>query len=353
MTKPRTIADVLDKLRSPNISELPPPTYSPRIYLNRKIFMAVESMSRHTADAGWQLTLGLQSAGYTLCGHDLSINHIDVPTIISMTVPDIAVIQDKREWEGKTAGNKGPFDERFKHVDYLKDRDDLFRLTVLKDAHQRPHYHKESSGEIGCHAWITYYHPKIVKHVAPFVRTKHLVRTYHTVDSEVIPDFDINYREGAILSGAISGHYPLRRQLVAKQHLLQHTDVHRHPGYQRMRCHTPHYLNLLSRYKVSICTTSKYGYSLRKIIESTACGCRVVTDLPVDDVLPQIDDNLIRVDKDATVREISMKVKEAIDTYNPEEQEYRAYRAKMFYDWRNSALRLDRDIREMRDQYND
>jgi len=384
---PRTIADVVAKLPSPPIRELPAPPYDPVPcgeepeeaglrppgkwnWHERKVGLAVESMRRHTTDEGWQLFAGLHFAGYSLAGYGLittdgwniSIRRwssaerhgdmTDVPEILEFIDPSVVVLQDKREWEGLTAG--GPYGqgyderEKFTNVEELKRRNDVFKLTVLKDAQNRPEYHRQSADEIGCHAWITYYHPKVVKHVAPFVREKHLVRTYHSIDMDLVPEYEgVERLPRCLLSGALSRAYPLRERIHKNRGSFPLVVELSHPGYHRRGCHTPDYLKILSNYRAAICTSSIYGYALRKIIEATACGCKVITDLPTDEVLPEIDGNLIRIDPDAPTAVINQVMEQAVEEYNPDEQACWAECAGM-YDYRLLGKKLAGDIESMR-----
>ena len=99
---------------------------------------------------------------------------------------------------------------------------------------------------------------------------------------------------------------------------------------------------------MAICTASIYGYALRKIIEATACGCVVVTDLPSDEVLPLIDGNLVRVRPDIPPRGMARLLLELYDGYNAERQAEFSRLARVYYDWRTSGLRLAHDIEQMR-----
>lgn len=355
MGRHRTVQETINALRSPVIRELPAPPYRPYRNLawkedHKRLFLACASMEHHTADAGWQLTLSLQDQGYKLCGRDLTLDSTHVPTILDIESPQVVVLQDKREWEGHTAGQKGS-PEKFYSVGVLKERDDIFKMTVLKDAQQRPEYHADSAEEIGCHAWITYYHPDIVKHVAPFVRQEHLVRNYHSIDREVVPRYEPYGRKGCLISGAVSSHYPLRKRLVRERGSLPDTFYRPHPGYGHKECDTPNYLKELAGHMVAVCTSSRYGYTLRKIIEATACGCRVITDLPVDDVLPEIDKNLVRVHPDDDTPMIRNIIRQCIDTYDPHRQEMFSQLTKSYYDWREAGRRLHKNITDMRKLY--
>jgi len=341
----RTVDDVINQLHSSLVTELPATEYCPTGPGNR-IALAVEAMKRHTADAGWQIMDGLRHAGYLLCGSDLTINEQNVPKIIKSTSPEVIIIQDKREWEGRTARQRGNPRLKFHNIEYLKSRNDIFKLTVLKDAHQNPVYHKDSADEMGVHGWVIYYHPKIVKHVASFVRLEHCIRTSHSIDSLQVPEFSSD-RKVCLVSGAVSTYYPLRLRIIRNYKLLPGTEYIKHPGYQSRRCVTPNFLKRLSQYKVSICTSSRYGYALRKLIESSACGCIVITDLPEDDKLPVIEENLVRIPSDISIGELGNLIKRLSESYDERKQKRIAESVKEYYDFRAVGARLSRSIEKL------
>jgi hypothetical protein len=356
----RTVQSTISNLLPPPPSicpPLPPPLYIPQPEnepTGGGICLAVESMRHHTTDEGWQVMAGLASTGYELCGAYLPINSTDVDWILDVTRPSVCVVQDKREWDVPKGDFRDPA-ARFQHIESLKERHDIFKITILKDAHQRPGYHRQSADEMGVHAWIVYYHPVIVKHLAPYVRSEHLIRTYHTVDAGLVPAYTAHGREGCLLSGALSGVYPLRNRLAkmfkGPEPPSNWTFLH-HPGYHRKGCATPAFLRTLSRFKVAICTSSIYGYALRKIIESTACGCRVVTDLPADDVLPEIDGNLTRIDPSTPSAEVVRLVESLAMDYDPVAQKRWADAALLWYDYRVMGKRLADKIELLRMTYN-
>ncbi len=358
----RTLADTIKALPSPSLPQLPAPPYTGTTG-DPKVGLAVKSMQHHTSDEGWVLFAGLEAAGYDLAGANMLTryaelgrlqgfqNLTDVRAILEMRNPGTVVLQDKREYEGRTAGPGFDRKETFTNVGALKDRNDIWKVTVLKDAHQYPEYHRNSAEEIGCHAWITYYHPTIVHHLAPWTRTQHLIRTYHTVDAGLVPNYTSDERHFCLISGArLPKVYPLRERLW-----LSELNIGRlaHPGYGRQRCFTPDYLRTLSRYKVAICTSSIYGYAIRKIVEATACGCMVVTDLPIDDVLPGIDANLVRISTDLPIPEIKVLLERLAKEYEPRRQKQFAEIAMAGYDYRVEGRRLAAAIEKLRREYND
>lgn len=349
-----TVAETLKHLPSPSFVPIAAPTYVPYVRglcdNRNRIALAVESMKRHTTDEGWQIMEGLQHVGYTLCGTRLDVNSVYVPSILNVTNPVTAVVQDKREWDVNPKDFRDK-SAKFISVESLRQRSDIFKVTILKDAHQRPPYHIASAMEIGCNAWIIYYHPRIVQHLAPYIRAEHLIRTYHSLDAAIVPPYSPEGRAGCLLSGAVSGAYPLRSMLVVKQMKLPQTTYLKHPGYHMQGCHTPEYLKTLSKFKVAICTASMYGYALRKIVEATACGCIVFTDLPSDERLPSIDENLVRVRRDATISTIIPILKKCLDVYDPERQAEFARRAIMTYDYRVQGETLAANIENMRRTY--
>jgi hypothetical protein len=352
-----TVQDVLNRFpqgRFPRIVPLTAPVYNPptNAVQRPRVALAVSSMQNHMTDEGWQLMAGLGAAGYKLCGHGEPLDGLtDVKDIVTRYNPSTLVLQDKREWDVRPGGFRSP-SARFMRASTLRPRHDIFKLTVLKDAHQKPPYHAASADEIGCHAWITYYHPQVVSRLAAFVRPQHLVRTYHTLDPAAVPPEPWAHKtQGCLLSGAVSGVYPLRAALFARSSELPDTDVLPHPGYHQRGCATPDFLRTLSRYKVAICTASIYGYTLRKFAEATACGCVVITNLPADDPLPEIDGNLIRISSEATVKEVADLVAHHVDRYDLDRQKDFALRAQQRYSYRAETARLAAEIEALRGAY--
>lgn len=345
----------LDKSTTMNLKgpTLPAPRYAPSrdTHATRKVGLAVESMRRHMTDEGWQIFDGLQHAGYELWGWNLPpYENTYVPIILSKTNPEVVVMQDKREWDTRP----NDFREkraRFNNVAALKDRHDIFKVTILKDAHQRPMYHMTSAQEIGCHAWIAYYDLDTVKSLSGFVRREHLIRTYHTIDPAIVPLYNSMHRKDCLLSGAVSSAYPLRQRLFTYAHQLPDTKVLHHPGYHMLGAATPKFVKFLSTFKVAICTASIYDYALRKIIEATAAGCVVITNLSESNMLPEIDGNLCRVPSEATVPFIADTIKRLIAEYNPEKQKYYSDCAINYYNFREEGIRLSNAIDTLRSRY--
>lgn len=363
------IDDLIKTLPERGCCDLAPPPFISVEGNFERIGLAVKSMAKHMTDEGWQLFQGLESAGYTLCGHGIETkldfqafcetyyydDLTNVAEILEHACPKTVVVQDKREWTGMTAGPGFDQRERFRNVEALAARPDVFKVGVLKDAQGDGAMHRNSAEEMGTHAWIVYYNPKIVKRLAPYVRERHLIRTWHSVDRELVPPFSKD-RDGwnvALLSGAISRAYPLRSKIALESLRggLPNVIVLAHPGYRRDGCRTPDFLSLLSEYKVAICTSSVYGYALRKLIEATACGCRVITNLPEDEVLPLINDNLVRVDSNITVERLRTLIDHHLERWDEDFQREMAKRACDWYDFRATGKRLAADIEAMRRSY--
>ena len=360
--RPYTIDELVTRLpRLNRYPELISPRYAPtykrdlmKRQVERAAGLAVASMKFHMSDEGWQLFDSMRcSSGvqrhdggflpkFRLFGRDVEDgNEVDCRVVKRAYQPEMVVVQDEREWNVRSGDFR---DERaaFENLDAFASDPEVFRATILKDAHYNPEFHIQSAAKIGVHAWVVYYHPRIVKRVAPYVRKKHLVRTYHTINADYVPAYNNVDRRGVLLSGAVSRSYPLRRRLVEQFEYgnLPGVDLARHPGYHRSGTDTYRYLEMMSKYKVAICTASMYGYALRKIIEATACGCRVVTDLPVDEVIPDIDDNLIRLHPDDATGDYLKTVHEAVASYDPERQDWLATKAKARFDFRVEGKRL-------------
>jgi hypothetical protein len=341
----RTVQDVLNAFPVKPEVPLPRPAYHARED-GSWLCLGVESMRRHMTDEGFQVVKALEWAGYRLAGKDFPIGENDVRKLVEQYHPGTVVIQDKREWMGITADRSRDPAMQFRNVDVLKERPDIFKLTIVKDAQHDSQFHREAAEEIGCHGWVVYYHPDIVCRLAPYVRRDDVVRTYHTVDREIVPAYSAD-RDGCLLSGARSRVYPLRERLW-KFSLRLRLETLSHPGYHRSGSATPEFLKILSRFKVAICTSSVFGYALRKIIEATAAGCRVLTDLPTDEVLPYIDGNLTRIDQADSIATIEGVLRQMLETYDPERQDYYSTLAKKHYDYREMGIRLASDIEQLR-----
>lgn len=342
----RTVQTVVDALPMKAESPLPRPAYHARENPSW-LCLGVESMRRHMTDEGFQVVKALEFAGYRLAGKDFPIGETNVRKLVETYNPGTVVIQDKREWMGITADRSRDPAMRFQNVEVLKKREDIFKLTIVKDAQHDNEFHRQAAEDIGANGWIVYYHPDIVCRLAPYLRKDDLVRTYHTLDRDIVPAYSPE-RKGCLLSGAISKVYPLRERLWRSHRRLPAVETLSHPGYHRKGCHTPEFFKMLSRYKVAICTSSIYGYALRKIIEATAAGCLVLTDLPQDEVLPYIDVNLVRIRGDEVTSAIEGILREMYDAYQPDRQEYYSTLAKKHYDYREMGIRLAMDIEQLR-----
>ena len=307
------------------------------------VMLAVECLRRHMSDEGWQMQIGLEAAGYGLWGrHFAGRDDLDVREILETVSPEVVIVQDKREWDPVKPGCFEK-DVAFEHSSVLASRDDIFRLTICRDAHQDPAYHRMAHEEIGCDAWIVVYDPATVNRLCPWIPVERMVRTYHSLDRNAVPPFSpVRLRDCLVSGMLLPTIYPLRER--AKQ--MGIGEYLPHPGYHANRTHTPAFLKLLSQYKVSICTASIFNYALRKIMESTACGCVVVTDLR--ETLPAIDGNLVRVSPEATTAELQDVVQRAVADYDPERQREWARLACDYYHYTTLYARLAGDIETMR-----
>ena len=349
MTSP-TVAERIASLPVAPMHPLPRPDYLPRAERTNRVLLGLECFARHMTDEGHQLQEGLAHAGYQTWGPHFENGEADVNKILAATNPGIVIMQDKREWDA-TNGACLDHTAGFRNSELLQCDPSIFKLTICKDAHTDSVYHRRASMEIGCHAWIAYYHPDIVHHLAPYTRREHIVRTWHSLNPDhVAPFLPASQRDGCIITGATSDLYPLRQRITQHARELG-IFSQRHPGYHARGSHTRVFLNLLNTFKVSVCTASKLGYSLRKLIESTAAGCVVITDLPPDDPLPAIDGNLIRISPDASLDEIAEVVEKAVRGYDEARQREYAERAIQFYDYRVRGSSLAAEIENLRRGY--
>lgn len=351
----RAVDDVIANLSAMRFDRLPTPHY---IHASGSaVALALKSFDRHMTDEGHQLQCGWEDSGVKLYGRNYPFGRdsVDAESIVTSSQAAVCIVQDRREWDRK---RPGCFDRQsgFINTRTLRGRAGLFRVTVCKDSHGDPQWTRASHRNLSPHAWLIYYHPRIVCHLAGWLRPEHCIRVYHSVDRYAVPEFSADGRDGTLLSGAVlQTIYPLRWNLRCHwrrngRHLPGVT-VRDHPGYNALGSHTPQFLRDLAKFKVSICTSSIYGYALRKIIESVACGCAVVTDLPVDDVLPEIDEALVRISPDTRPQDVFQLCRELEHSYDADYREHFARKAIEFYDWRASGCRQIDAIEKMRANY--
>ena len=144
MSENRTIKEVIEQLPKPIINQLEPPPYVPSSHNQGKFAFAVSSMKDHMSDEGWQIMQGLYESGYKLCGYNLSNPETNVKKFLCNHKPRTLVVQDKREWDVL----RKDFREReaqFTNIGHLGEDNSIFKVTILKDAHQRPEYHSSSA----------------------------------------------------------------------------------------------------------------------------------------------------------------------------------------------------------------
>ena len=96
---------------------------------------------------------------------------------------------------------------------------------------------------------------------------------------------------------------------------------------------------------LAVATASRFHFALRKIIESVAVGCAPITNLPAWDVLPEIDEALVRVPDSISTSDLRSVIDEAERAWDLDRARHFAARACDFYDYRAAGLRLDAAIR--------
>jgi hypothetical protein len=309
----------------------------------------------HVTDEGDQLQRGLESAGWALCGHgyerrigerdgfaEFAGNETDVSEILRTSKSDIVFVQDPRDWDRR---HPGCFNHAvsFKNISALADSP-AFKVVVVKDAGSCIDYQRDFAKQIGANAAAIYYHEQSVRRVAPWLSGMRLIRTYHSVDAATIAKLNLTkQRNRGIVTGAVSDVYPLRRSAFNNAAELG-IDAIAHPGYGNNGCHTPGYLARLTGYRVHVATASRYHFALRKIIESVACGCTPVTNLPAYDRLPEIDEVLVRVPDNISVQDLKSAIDSAEQAWDADRAVYFSRKACEFYDWAAAGHRLNRSI---------
>ena len=311
-----------------------------------KIVLANIDYQSHTTSEGNELQKGLARAGWVLCGRGYAESDQDVPGLMRRHRPEAVFVQDKRDWDPCNAGSFRK-DVGFTDLNFLAEMTKPpIRIAVLKDAGTRKAYQESYiREEVGADALVVYYHERSVLEQCPWLKDMKLIRIYHSVDREIVDALDLTKaRKRAVLSGAMARSvYPIRKMAHANRHRLG-IDWIQHPRHGNTGCHTPRYLAQLAGYRVHVATASVFGFALRKIIESVAVGCTPVTDLPEYDVLPEIDEALVRVPLACTPDELREAIERADKSWELEERLRFSRLALAWYDWRQAGLRLSKAI---------
>jgi len=304
----------------------------------KAILLGLKDYENHMTDEGHQLQCGLEAAGVEVWGSGFANDCTDAAAIIERAKPDVAIVIDRREWDPKM---RGAFDKSaaYSNIDKLAANRSVCEITICKDAASILEYQRTWAKDLQADGYICYYHPDAVTRYATWVKPHQIIRTYHSVDATRVWKIHAD-RGTALVSGARNpAVYPLRETCIRyREHLG--LSYMRHPGYGNCGTCTPHYLDALRTWKVHVCCASQYGFALRKIMESVACGCTVITDLPSYDVLPEIDDALIRVRTNIAVHDLQRVIREAVQNWNLADAVKWSDKAKAFYDWRVTGQRL-------------
>lgn len=260
--------------------------------------------------------------------------------LIDRYQPSVVLISDKRDFDPLM---QGAFNKNigFRGLSELAKHPEIFTLATIKDAGGQFDYHRAFCEEVKADAILVYYHDRSVRPLNPWMMGYPTIRTYHSVDGMLRRE-TVN-RKRAVVSGALSGVYPLRQMAVLNAGRLGLT-ILRHPGYSNRGSRTADYLKEISGYKVHVATASRFGFALRKIIESVLVGTTPVTDLPEYDVLPGIDKALVRISPNVSVAELKDAIDYAERTWNAEERRQYAETAAKLYDFRATGKALDSAI---------
>ena len=308
----------------------------------RRLMLSVRSYSKFMSSEDWQFAEGLRLAGWFTAYADEG----SVPELLDHYQPDTVLLADPRDFRLDSAGC---FDRSAEFRDYDALRDcGATVLTVLKDAGSVPRLQLEVIERVQPHAFVTWYHEQSIRPLCKWLAPDfQLIRTYHTVDADDVRAIrpEVGERQRGCVTGARRALYPVR-ELAYENAAALGLNVMRHPGYRATGSHTSAYLRYLAGFKVSVATASVFGFALRKIIESVAVGCAVVSTLPVHDMpLPAIDDTpWMRLPNDCGVDTLRSAVDMAECGWTPQEAAVNSSRVIACYDYRYMGQKLTHDI---------
>jgi hypothetical protein len=303
----------------------------------------VNGRGGHMTNEGMQLQRGLEVAGWVLAGAGFGDGCRDVPMLIERHRPDIVFVQDKRDWDPSSTGAFRK-DIGFTKLSFLAERQEIFKVAVVKDAGTMVDYQRGFCEEIAADAVVNYYSEESVLAGSPWLTNYPRIRTWHTLDPIEVAGIDLRQeRKRALVSGAYGQVYPLRCFIIANKRRLRVEQLE-HPGYGNRGAHTGRYLRHLAGFKVHLTTSSQFHFALRKIIESVAVGCTPITNLPYSDNLPGIDGALIRIPDEISVGDLCDVIDRAEQAWDFDERFQYAKIAADLYDFRRMGQLLSDDI---------
>lgn len=315
----------------------------------RGLVLANRAYETHMTDEGLQLQQGLFEQGWELAGHRYGDGCTDVRVLLSRHWPDHVFVQDKRDWDPASGCPGATHDTKFQYLSALRNSRAVVSVVVKDAGPEGTNYHQDFCKEADADAVVIYYHPMSVLKFSPWLSHYKLIRTFHSLNLADIPEFaPRDARRPLCGSGAVgsttSDVYPLRARVSERAEEFGMMWL-RHPGYKNDKGpDTPRYLSFLNSFKVSFASASAYGFSLRKIIESVACGCTVVTDLPSYDQLPEIDRALVRVKPTISNQDLKVVLSQAVATWEEEGRRKWAKKAQDFYNYQAVGERLSRAL---------
>lgn len=301
-----------------------------------KIVLATSAWVGQKMSSGvHQLERGLEEAGVTLVGSGYHCRGEHLPTLVSELSPDILLIQEATVWDRP---DRGPFTG----VEELRNLG-VTLGTFHTDLGSLPEYHKAFHEKLRPHLIITRYPTQSVRQLTPWTPTESVVRSHWTLDPAEVPAWSDN-RNVACVSGAPgSVVYPLRSKIInSRSRVITKLT---HPGYHLSGESGSEYMRRLSGFKVAICTTSKYKFFLRKIIEATAAGCIVLADGP-NEVVPAISGNVRTIPSSINITMLERVCIQLAKHWDPEEQRNWARKAVEYYDYRRVGAKLVKDLEE-------
>lgn len=309
------------------------------------LVLANHDYRRHMTDEGLQLQQGLEYAGWKLVGAGYKDNCRSIPMILDAHKPQAVFVQDKRDWDPHSGVCTGGDAYQFHHLDALASYPGFVAVPVKDAGPDGSEYHEAFCREVGAKAVVLYYHQLSCLKYCPWLTQYRLVRTYHSINPQDLPDFvPGDQRRPALGSGAVMGDtYPIRTRVCTHPQDFGLMWL-KHPGYANRGVHTPRYLEFISQFKVHLATSSSYGFALRKIIESVACGCTPITDLPSYDVLPEIDRALVRIKPRISDNDLRLTIAKAVTDWDEDGRLKWAQKAIDYYNYACMGVRLSYDL---------
>ena len=318
----------------------------------KRVQFGVKAFENYASDTAFLIQRGLEHAGFPCYGKGFPGDRdcTNMRVVCEREDPDLVFCEEWNTWNPDMPQPPSK-DVGFVGYDWLGEQESIFRVTKHADPWGHPEKHAEWQQRFNPDVVVVRYEIDRCLKIAPYLDCHKLVRIHHSVTREYCPEVTAEGRDRVcLLSGSAGSRaYPLRHRIWREVQELPRWDdvftIRPHHRWSRTGgSAVPAYMRELARHRVMFVGTSQWHVSFKKHYEGTAAGCIVVTNLPTSDVVPVVEENLVRVPDDIVAEDLAVLCRGLAREWDEEKQRDLAMRVVDRYDYREEAWRLFDDV---------